>query len=398
MKKIYLCGHTGSINRGCEAIIRSTVDILKSCGANDIVLLSFAKNQDVDLGVDKVVDIVSYPKKNIFEKGLSFAASSLLKKHQWGADYTQKKTFSSLDKNAVVFNVGGDTYCYQTPYISYALNDVAMKYGMPNVFWGCSVDERALSRQHMKDDLNKYSCVVVREKLSQSVLEKCLTDTSKIIKVCDPAFHLDIKETALPKNFVVGNTLGINVSPLVFRDAKDDNDIMYKNIRTLIDYVLNNTDMNVCLIPHVYDYERNLQDSMVLGNIFKGYCDTGRVGIVDRSLSCIELKYIISKCRFFIGARTHSTIAAYSTGVPCIAISYSIKSRGIAIDLFGTDEGYALPYKDIKAENEITEAFVRVLMENEEKIRQQYADSLPAYKETIIEATRQIMERFLYEK
>ena len=35
----------------------------------------------------------------------------------------------------------------------------------------------------------------------------------------------------------------------------------------------------------------------------------------------------------FIGARTHAVISAYSTCVPSIALGYSIKSRGIAIDL-----------------------------------------------------------------
>ena len=34
-----------------------------------------------------------------------------------------------------------------------------------------------------------------------------------------------------------------------------------------------------------------------------------------------------------MGARTHAVISAYSTCVPTVAIGYSIKSRGIAIDL-----------------------------------------------------------------
>ena len=45
----------------------------------------------------------------------------------------------------------------------------------------------------------------------------------------------------------------------------------------------------------------------------------------------------------FIGARTHATIAAYSSCVPTLVVGYSIKARGIAKDLFGTDEGYVLP-------------------------------------------------------
>ena len=59
------------------------------------------------------------------------------------------------------------------------------------------------------------------------------------------------------------------------------------------------------------------------------------------------LKGYISKCSFFVGARTHSTIAAYSTGVPTLVIGYSVKSRGIATDLFGAYENYVIPVQDI---------------------------------------------------
>ena len=63
------------------------------------------------------------------------------------------------------------------------------------------------------------------------------------------------------------------------------------------------------------------------------YKDSGRVCIVD-DCNCMQLKYDISKCRFFVGARTHATIAAYSTCVPTLVVGYSVKSRGIARDLF----------------------------------------------------------------
>jgi polysaccharide pyruvyl transferase WcaK-like protein len=63
--------------------------------------------------------------------------------------------------------------------------------------------------------------------------------------------------------------------------------------------------------------------------------------------NCRELKHIISRCRFFIGARTHVTIAAYSSCVPTLVLGYSVKSRGIARDLFGTEVGYVLPVQKL---------------------------------------------------
>ena len=64
---------------------------------------------------------------------------------------------------------------------------------------------------------------------------------------------------------------------------------------------------------------------------------TGRV-VFFEDHNCMELKGIISKCRFFVGARTHSTIAAYSMGIPTLVVGYSVKARGIARDLLGGEE------------------------------------------------------------
>ena len=96
-----------------------------------------------------------------------------------------------------------------------------------------------------------------------------MKDKNRLFYACDPAFQLPIKETKLPRGFKRKNTLGLNISTLVFKDYKDEKDIMYKNIFNLIDYTLNETDMSVCLIPHVYNIENNTQDIFVLNNWYK---------------------------------------------------------------------------------------------------------------------------------
>lgn len=44
---------------------------------------------------------------------------------------------------------------------------------------------------------------------------------------------------------------------------------------------------------------------------------------------CGDLKGYISRCRFLVAARTHASIAAYSTGVPALVAGYSVKARGL---------------------------------------------------------------------
>lgn len=394
MKNVVLCGHTGSKNRGCEAIVRSTVCILQNAEFGEVSALTDDKTYDEKLGADQVVTLQCYPKRSFAQRAFALFCKRVLRNGLVGGKQHYCSVLKKLAKDkTLLFNVGGDTYCYSTPYRSYALNALAKEYKISNVFWGCSVDERCLEDTQMQADLNNYSAIVTRETLTYEMLRRVVSDKDKVLLACDPAFHLPIHETILPKHFQSQNTLGINLSDLVISDVKDTNDIMYRNVCKLIDYVLMNSDMSVCLIPHVYSAEDRSIDLEVLDRVKSFYPNEKRVMVVDQELSCTELKYIISNCRFFIGARTHSTIAAYSTAVPTIALSYSIKSRGIAKDLFGTEEGYAIPWKQIDTEDVLKDTFIRILYNQEAELRERYERILPEYKESILNAAREIKRR-----
>lgn len=82
-----------------------------------------------------------------------------------------------------------------------------------------------------------------------------------------------------------------------------------------------------------------------------------RICIVDDH-NCMQQKYIISQCSYFIGARTHATIAAYSTCVPTLVVGYSVKAKGIAKDLFGTYENYVIPVQELKEQSDLLNSFL----------------------------------------
>lgn len=394
MKNIYLCGHTGSQNRGCEAIVRSISYILNELKLpkENRYLFSYDKEYDEFLNINNIINIIPYHKRGLINRGVIYIKRKILNNKLKSYKSICQKDYTMSANDSILFAIGGDTYCYSTPYLTFAYNDLAKKKNITNIFYGCSIDSSALDNEEMCEDINNYSYIITRESYSRDIFKKILKDKNRLFYACDPAFQLPIKETKLPQGFKRKNTLGLNISPLVFKDYKDEKDIMYKNIFNLIDYTLNETDMSVCLIPHVYNIENNTQDIFVLNNIYKKYIGNDRVSIINNELSCTELKYIISNCRFFIGARTHATIAAYSTEVPTIVISYSIKSRGIANDLFGTEEGFLIKWQDVKKENDIKNIFISSLVKNEEIIKKKYQKVLPEYKKTIIEVTKTILE------
>ena len=59
-------------------------------------------------------------------------------------------------------------------------------------------------------------------------------------------------------------------------------------------------------------------------------------------------------------------------------LGYSVKSRGIARDIFGSEEGRVVPVNDLNDENTLLDAF-KNLMKNEDTVRKELQDRMPEY-------------------
>ena len=384
----FLCGNTGIINRGCEAIVRSTMEVL-TVPVGEVYLATFAPVQDRpmvgELGIN-MIPYASYPSR--LHRYFYALTRRVIKGSTVGCPLLAKPLYSRMKPGDVSLNIGGDTYCYGRPINSIALNKFTSKKGIPNILWCCSIEKSAVENREIFRDLNKYAYIFAREAITVDNLVSCGYPREKIVKCCDPAFFLKTREVPLPDGFEAGNTVGINVSEMVINS---DNPAVYKNVTDTIRYILDETDMKVCLIPHVYSIEKNTNDYPILTKI-KNDVNDPRVSMVDKEYNCEELKYIISNCRFFIGARTHSTIAAYSTGVPTLVLGYSVKSKGIATDLFGTYKDYVLPYTELTDKGELSEAF-KLLVSREEEIKAVYERVLPGYRQSLTDAVKKYIIR-----
>lgn len=389
MSNIFLCGHTGSDNRGCEAIVRSTVKIFGETGLKSKpYIATYSLAQDKKAGIDKLGTLVEYKGygsrySRYFYAGLR----KIFKNPIIGQSKVQKAIWEKVERGDLSLAIGGDTYCYKVPTGFVAHNKKMKKMGVPSVLWCCSVGKEYLTNE-VKADLDNYTLIVARESYTCENLIAAGIDEKKILRCCDPAFRLDIKECELPEGFKEGNTVGFNFSSLVSSEK------VKESAEYLIETILSKTDMNICFIPHVYSINPQMGDIVLLEKLYEKYEASGRVSLVNKELSCEQLKFIISKCRFFIGARTHSTIAAYSTGVPTLVLGYSVKSLGIAKDLFGTDKGYVLPYNEINDKEDIWKAF-SLIIDREEQIKEHYARILPEYIQTVQDTADMIYKRFL---
>ena len=372
--KYLLYPHGGSGNHGCEAIVRST----KAIFGGEFSLMTSRREEDIRYGLGKIVNCIpdsvqlSYRNPRLY---YAFLQRKFFNKDKALDLLHFSPVFEAAKACDIALSIGGDNYCYGKPNHIYLINEQLSRMHIPIVLWGCSIEPDSIDNL-MLSDLHRYSHIYARESLTyRALIQRGLQNVSL---VPDPAFLLEKRDVILPSGFVKGNTLGINVSPMIIKHETIKG-IVLNNYYRLIDYVLNNTDMQIALIPHVvWD---SSDDRRSLNEIFNYYKGNSRIVYIADN-NAVSLKSIISNCRFMITARTHASIAAYSTMVPTIVLGYSIKARGIAIDLFGTDKHYVISVKSLMSETQLLDDFLW-LIDNENIIRNHLVSLIPVYQQTI---------------
>ena len=333
---LFLYNHGGSANHGCEALVRTAGALFEN--NQKPCLFSDVPQQDYHYGLHEMLEIRPAAQAVSRLSGGFVKAYVHLKRT---GDYflmdvlPYRKSIFTLGKDDVEISVGGDIYCYEDYPKYIKLHELITKQGCKSILLGCSLEKRLFE---------------------------------------DPAAEY----LPLPEGFQENNTVGLNLSPLA-AGKESRPGIALANYRKLVQLILNETDCAVALIPHVVWDGNDDRDAM--RPLLEEFQASGRVMMIP-DCNCMQLKGYIARCRYFIGARTHATIAAYSSGVPTLVLGYSLKSRGIATDLFGTDEHYVLPVQQLREENDLCEAF-RWIMEREAEIKERLQAVMPEYIERV---------------
>ena len=374
--KYFLFNHEGSKNHGCEAIVRGSMNIIENSDEKAEFVLSSNNPSD-----DKIINniTVKAAKTRALTKVEKLIAAVDLKINN-SETYALQKMYSPIVSDAedcdVCLSVGGDTYCYGDNHGIQVLTRELKKRGKMTVLWGASIGARDLSERKL-ESLRDFDAIFTREPITYELL-KANGANDNIYLFSDPAFCMERVEVEPIDGFTRENTLGFNISPLVASGDPRKKEIAEDFLR----FVFENTTMKVLLVPHVVEENNNDYDFMK--PIFEKFEHTGRIAILPPDLEARQYKGYIAGTRFFVGARTHSTIAAYSSGVPTIALGYSVKARGIAKDIFG-EEKYVLDIKAMTDYEELRDEFLK-LLENENEIRRDLMKSIPLRMRSAMEA------------
>lgn len=348
MKKYILYGHGGSYNHGVEAITKSTINLLRQISPDCEILLS-----------------THFPEQ---DKEFNLKADLFLERNLDGRTNSEvyKSTLDEITSDSVLIHVGGDNYCYNNWERYAEIHEKGIENGATSILWGCSIDGDRLSDELLKV-LASHTLILAREKVTYDTLVS--KGLENVCKVSDIAFSLSEEKTDIPfDNYIV-----VNVSPLVCRKNPE----VERAVEELIHYILENTQLKIVLLPHVMaavdnDYEQLKEYEDI---------DINRIKLVSDKLSASQYKYIIARARLCVAARTHVTIAAYSSEVPTIAIGYSTKARGIGQDL--NLEEYVIGVEEDGFQRRLLDAFV-ALMSNEDRIRTMLKTVMPDYKKNVI--------------
>ena len=327
--RVLLYDHSGCLNHGCEALVRTTINIIeKAFPGSEYGLCSYAPEEDTMLS-----DISSLTVKGVKARSLSLSEkyiNAFCVKLLRSYDYYYKTAYSDTVDFADGFDlcliIGGDTFCYGDNRLCRSITAQLKKRGKKVVLWGCSIGEEDLSEEKIRT-LHSLDAVFARESLTKELLEK--RGIENVYLFPDPAFTLPINEPSLylPSD---NEILGINLSPLVAKRTSG----FGKASAEFLYYIEHHTDYIPLLVPHVMVKGNN--DHEFLSAVAKAARSEKSI-VLPPDIGASDYKGYISKCAMFIGARTHSIIGAYSSCVPAFAIGYSVKAKGIAKDLFGEE-------------------------------------------------------------
>ena len=369
---IFLPIHIDGGNRGCEAITKGTA-LLLGLPAGQIKALSRNVALDKRLGLIACATLLPFPSVTfcwrLRRKLLQFLCGNGKKTQEFTYKHLYAPFLDRMVAGDMMLSSGGDMMCYGNNEVIYT-NEYLHDKGIRTILWGCSIGKENLTPEKL-ETLGHFSLIYARESLTAEMLEGL--GLKNVVLCPDPAFILEPEMCSLPDAFRK-DVVGLNLSNYVL--GKDGLDTPFgREVIKLVKYILTQTELDILLVPHVM--WKGQDDRLAAAAVQEYFEGEPRISVLDSDrLNYCQLRYVISRCRYFVGARTHAVISAYSTCVPALALGYSVKSKGIAKDLglserLVVDSRHCIP-------GMLVDSF-KYLMETENDIHSHLQEVMPGY-------------------
>ncbi len=402
--KFLFIGNGSYQNRGCEAITLGTIEILRKAFEEKV---TFVDRHFGDLHASPpswVSEMEDYeylpqpPQKRFsaawwIRNGLR-ALPKL--RHRYVKHESTRAMRPYLQSTTAVLSLGGDNYSldYGIPYIFMHHGQFAKANRTPFFIWGGSVGPfeknphfASTMLEHLRHDVTG---IFTREKRSYDYLKNNRVENTWMMS--DPAFVMEpepVSSDQLGFEFPE-DAIGINLSPLMRRYChQGDMAAWQKNAREIILAIRRRFDNPIVLIPHVTIGSHN-NDYLFMESCLEGIKRDNHIYSIDGRFNARQTKWLISKLSCLVAARTHATIAAFSTCTPTVSLAYSIKAFGLNQMLFGHTD-YLVPPENLDA-NSVLPAIQNVL-DHSTAIRHQLRRIMPTIHENAYQAGKWLKQR-----
>ena len=343
--KVLLCGISHLNNFGCEAIIRSTYQMLKYT-FDDVKVVYASRNavEDKEIIKDLDIDVIQLSRKpDVFSRIINKIAMLINIRERVSFD-KYREICKGID---LQISVGGDIYTIEKTLLQkkrrynnrlIKIEKYAKRQGICMVLYGASVgpfpeymNNQCYFINHIK---NCFDMIVCREQRSVDYLSTMgVVDSVKLSP--DPAFYLSTGQPLLE-----GHGIAINLSKRLL-DPEKEYSIQVGEIAQIVQDIYDRTGENLTLIPHVYSEDKDDNDYVflqdIMQNIPEAYYDK-IILINSKTMGYMGVKNILRDKKIVVAARMHCAINAMSESVPTILISYSDKSLGVAKAIYGNEK------------------------------------------------------------
>jgi colanic acid/amylovoran biosynthesis protein len=408
-KCFVLAGNWAYTNRGCEAIVRGTSALLREeAGTCRFISHYFTEEKCTDEQNEVDATIIHKPFPFLKRYSLPWIQAQIERRlfRQPVSRYVARSFQHSLPDADAVLMLGGDTFTpdYGNADVYFALSSLVVRHNVPIALWGASIGPFTEAPDFEKwavEKLRRMSLLCARETETLAYLDGL--GLKNIILTADPSFYMQPATCELPGTVEAAlgqGCIGLNLSPFLYSHTHPDESAGFsaslplwtRLAADIVRTLLRRFSDAVLLVPHVISEMGDVyrDDSLFLQRVAQLVQEPERVLVLDRTLNAAQVKWAISRLRLFAGARTHSTLAAISSGVPTICIGYSVKARGIAQDVYGhldwLVKGQALADPAFLCERMVS------LSDQEAAIRSHLEQVKPIFRQRARDAARHLMD------
>lgn len=182
--------------------------------------------------------------------------------------------------------------------------------------------------------IEKAKCVFARDMQSFNYVAKS-TKQENVFEAIDVAFFMPFNKQEFSTENI---NVGLNISALLWHGGYTQNNQfgLKKNYKELIHNIialfLDLPKVKIHIVPHVVHDRSHIENDYEISYQLVHKYNNDRIILAPFFLTPIIAKNYIAGLDFFIGARMHATIAAFSSGVPVYPLSYSRKFNGLFKD------------------------------------------------------------------